>query len=213
MADTKNGLTVTQQKKLLLQKVKPKIKATGLIKAKMYHGLVRKKRQGQYTNMYWLLDTSGSMAGDKIWQLIDTVEYLLPKYPHAHLVQFEGWVARITEDRVPHMTAGGSTHMMEALHLAWNAGADAIILVTDGDPTDAPKGLIIEEAQARSSTPISTIGIGENHDREFLQALSDATGGNAVQCGSDELELLTEKFEDALSITDTAGKPGGAIQL
>jgi uncharacterized protein YegL len=172
---TKNGLTTTQQKKLLLQKAKPKIKATGLMKAKLHAGLVKKKRQGNYSNMYWLLDTSGSMSGDKIWQLIDTVEYLLPKYPLVHMVQFDYCARRIAED---------STHMLEALELAWSCNADAIVLVTDGDPTDAPKGFILEEAQARSGIPISTIGIGEFHDREFLQALSDATGGNAVQCGS-----------------------------
>jgi Mg-chelatase subunit ChlD len=210
---TKNGLTITQQKKLLLQKSKPKIKATGLMKAKLHQGLVRKKRQGHYSNMYWLLDTSGSMAGDKIWQLIDTVEYLLPKYPLVHMATFDSHVRRIAEDRIPHLHAHGSTHMLEALYLAWNAGADAIVLVTDGDPTDAPKGLILEEAQARSGIPISTIGIGEHHDREFLKALSDATGGNAVQCGSEELEMLTDRFEEALAITDTAGKKGGAIQL
>jgi Mg-chelatase subunit ChlD len=210
---TKNGLTITQQKKLLLQKAKPKIKATGLMKAKLHAGLVKKKRQGNYSNMYWLLDTSGSMSGDKIWQLIDTVEYLIPKYPLVHMAQFDNYVRRISEDRIPHLTAGGSTHMLEALELAWSCNADAIVLVTDGDPTDAPKGFILEEAQARSGIPISTIGIGEWHDREFLQALSDATGGNAVQCGTDELELLTDKFEEALQLTDTHGKKGGAIQL
>jgi predicted metal-dependent peptidase len=212
---TKNGLTTTQQKRLLLQKVKPKIKATGLMKHKQYSQLVKGKRQANYSNMYWLLDTSGSMAGDKIWQLIDTVEYLLPKYPLVHMATFESYVTRVPEDRIPHLTAGGSTHMLEALELAWSCNADAIVLVTDGDPTDAPKGLILEEAQARSGIPISTIGIGENHDREFLQALSDATGGNAVQCASDELELLTDKFEEAILLTDDHGKKsgGGAIQL
>jgi Mg-chelatase subunit ChlD len=190
---TKNGLTTTQQKKLLLQKVKPKIKATGLMKHKQFNKLVKRNRQGDYSNMYWLLDTSGSMSGDKIWQLIDTVEYLLPKYP---LVQ------------------GGTTHMLEALHPAWSCNADAIVLLTDGDPTDAPKGLILDEARNRAGIPISTIGIGEHHDRDFLEALSSITGGKAVFCQEDELDLLTEKFEEAVLITDTAGKKkGGAIQL
>jgi uncharacterized protein YegL len=210
----KNGLTTTQQKSLLLQKKKPKIKATGLMKHKQFNKLVKKNRQGDYSNMYWLLDISGSMAGDKIWQLIDTVEYLLPKYPLVQMATFESYVTRIPEDRIPHLIAGGSTHMLEALNLAWSCNADAIVLLTDGDPTDAPKGRILDEAQNRAGIPISTIGIGEHHDRDFLEALSDITGGKAVFCQEDELDLLTEKFEEAVLITDTAGKKkGGAIQL
>ena len=211
---TKNGLTTTQQKSLLLQKKKPKIKATGLMKHKAFNKLVKKNRQGDYSNMYWLLDVSGSMAGDKIWQLIDTVEYLLPKYPLVQMATFDSDVTRISEDRIPHLTASGSTHMLEALNLAWSCNAEAIVLVTDGDPTDAPKGLILEEAQARAGCPISTIGIGEQHDREFLEQLSKATGGKAVWCQEEDLELLTERFEEAILLTSNAGKKqGGAINL
>jgi Mg-chelatase subunit ChlD len=153
------------------------------------------------------------MSGDKIWQLIDTVEYLLPKYPLVHMVRFDNYARRIAEDRIPHLTAGGSTHMLEALQMAWSCNADAIVLVTDGDPTDAPKGLILEEVEKRAGTPISTIGIGEYHDRDFLKAISEATGGNAVHCMEEEIEMLTDRFEEALQLTDTHGKKGGAIQL
>ena len=213
MEDKKNGLTLTQQKSLLLQKAKPKIKATGLMKAKMHSNLVKGKRQASYSNMYWLLDTSGSMSGDKIWQLIDTVEYLLPKYPLVHMIQFGDFVSRITEDRVPHLVAMGSTPMLEALYMAWKCNADAIVLLTDGDPTDAPKGRILDEVENHANIPISTIGIGEYHDRDFLKAISDATGGNAVYCEEEELAMLTDKFEEALQLTDTHGKKKGVIQL
>lgn len=209
---TDNGLPVETKKKLLLQKAKPKIKATGVIKWSQRNQLIKKKK-GSYQNMYWLLDRSGSMSGDKIWQLIDTVEYLLPQYPNVNLIAFDSHVERIPEDRIPHLYAAGSTHMLEALKTAWACNPDAIVLVTDGDPTDAPKGLILDEVQMRSNIPISTIGIGEDYDREFLQAISDATGGNSVQCASEELDLLTDKFEEAIAITSDAGKDGGSIQL
>jgi uncharacterized protein YegL len=203
---TKEIVPKEQQKQLLLQKVKPKIKATGLMKYKQRNQLVRKKRQGNYQNMYWLLDTSGSMSGEKIWQLIDTVEYLLPQHPLVNLVTFDSNITRIPEERIPHLIASGGTHMLEALHFAWRQSPEAIVLVTDGDPTDAPKGLILEEVQARSGVPISTLGMGESYDKEFLDAIADATGGNSVDCATEDIHLLTEKFEEALAITDTAGK-------
>ena len=208
-------LILAKQKMMLLQKPVPKVKLTGIQKYKMHQSLT-KRRSNVYSNLHWLLDTSGSMAGDKIWQLIDTVQYLLPKYPNVKLYQFESIVRAIPEDRVPHLVAGGMTHMMEALQVAWQNNADGIVLVTDGDPTDAAKGRILDEAKNHySHIPIHTIGIGEDYEKDFLQALSDATNGNLAECGTDELSLLTDKFEEVLQIEDRNGKgnKGGAIQL
>jgi hypothetical protein len=155
------------------------------------------------------------MSGDKIWQLIDTVEYLLPKYPNVKLYKFGSSVSAIAEDAVPHLVASGSTAMFEALVTAWNANADAIVLVTDGDPTDRPKGFILEEARSQAHIPIHTIGIGEHFSREFLEELSAVTNGNAAQCGTEELLQLTDKFEEVLQIEDKNGtdKKSGPIQL
>ncbi len=130
------------------------------------------------------------------------------------LYTFESRVHAISEERVPHLVAGGGTHMYEALCVAWMANADGILLVTDGDPTDKPKGFILEEAQRNPTIPIHTIGIGERYDKEFLDALADATGGNSADCGTEDLELLTDKFEEVLQIEEKNGeKKGGAIQL
>ena len=209
-------LILKKQKMKLMQTSHAKIKLTGIQKYKMHQSLV-KRRSNVYSNLHWLLDTSGSMSGEKIYQLINTVEYLLPKYPNVKLYKFDSTVHAIAEDRVPHLVAHGMTHMLEALQVAWASGADGIVLVTDGDPTDAPKGMILEEAEYHKDTPIHTIGIGENYEKDFLDALSELTSGNSVQCGEDELQLLTEKFEEVLQIEDqnggTKGSSGGAIQL
>ena len=202
-------LILRKQRMALLQKKTPKVKLSGLAKYKM-HSQLTKRRSATYSNMHWLLDISGSMKGEKIWQLIETVEYLLPKYPNVKLYSFESRVNAITEDRVPHLIAGGGTHMLEALSVAWACNADGILLVTDGDPTDSPKGYILEEAQRHSQIPIHTIGIGERYDKEFLDALSDATGGNAAECSTQDLNLLTDKFEEVLQIED---KNGGGTEL
>jgi uncharacterized protein YegL len=207
-------LILKKQRMALIQKPTPKVKLSGLAKYKMHNQLV-KRRSAVYSNMHWLLDVSGSMSGDKIWQLIDTVEYLLPKYPNVKMYKFASEVRAIAEDAIPHLVASGSTHMCEALETAWNAGADAIVLVTDGDPTDAPKGRIIGEARLHSHIPIHTIGIGEHFSREFLEELSAVTNGNAAQCGTEELLQLTDKFEEVLQLEDRNGmdKKGGPIQL
>jgi len=215
MSDDKD-LILRKQKMLLMPKAGPKIKATGLQKYQM-HNQLTKRRSAVYSNMHWLLDSSASMSGDKIYQLIDTVEYLLPKYPNIKIYKFDSHVSAVAEDGIKHIVAGGSTHMYEALCVAWNSNADAILLVTDGDPTDKPKGFILEEAERHSHIPIHTIGIGENYAREFLEALSDATNGNSTHCGSEEVQLLTDKFEEVLQIEDQngkdSGKTGGTIQL
>jgi hypothetical protein len=207
-------LILRKQRMALIQKPKPKVKLSGLAKYKMHNQLI-KRRSAVYSNMHWLLDVSGSMSGNKIWQLIDTVEYLLPKYPNVKMYKFADKVRAIAEDAIPHLVAGGSTHMFAALMTAWSAGADAIVLVTDGDPTDVPKGRIIEEARVYSHVPIHTIGIGEHFSREFLEELSAVTNGNAAQCGTEELMQLTDKFEEVLQLEDKNGtdKKGGPIQL
>jgi Mg-chelatase subunit ChlD len=188
------------QRPMMVKKAHKKIRPTGLQKYKMENQLV-KKRRADYSDMYWLLDTSGSMAGDKIAQLIETVEYLLPKYPLVHMITFGSGTNRISEERVPHLYAAGHTPMLRALDMAWACSPSEIVLITDGDPTDAPRGKIIDEAE-RHGVPISCIGIGEDYKREFLDALADVTGGTSTDVATEDLDLLTETMEQVLQITD-----------
>jgi len=81
----------------------------------------------------------------------------------------------------------GGTAMMTGLKMAWNwirlqSKGCRIILISDGEPTDASKHVILEAATMNKNVPIDTVGIGDSslysgYDPIFLRRISGITGG------------------------------------
>jgi len=90
----------------------------------------------------------------------------------------------------PHIE--GNTDLVAGLQLSWewirhNTKQARIIVLTDGEPTDAPKNAILEMVSQHSNIPIDTIGIGKGgfgYDPIFLAELSRITGGIFAEAGS-----------------------------
>ena len=97
-------------------------------------------------------------------------------------------------------TAIGGTSMMAGLRMSWDwilrqDKGCRIILISDGEPTDASKQVILEAAIMNRNVPIDTVGVGENrlysgYDPAFLRELSRITGG--VFCEAHTVKMLSQ---------------------
>lgn len=167
---------------------------------------IRSKIQSStHSGRGWVLlaDTSGSMGGEKIIALRETLQELVSKYTQARLAQFQSNnVSEIYHDDVSNLQAAGSTPMYKALELAYMMEADSIILLTDGYP-DEREDKIEELASLHSQIPINPIGIGREgqaFNEKFLKRLAAITGGQYQNVGDEELHLLTSSIEKVLQI-------------
>jgi Mg-chelatase subunit ChlD len=86
----------------------------------------------------------------------------------------------------------GMTSMGSALKMSWewirsSANEARIILLSDGEPNDMPKDVILNCAREVRNIPIDTVGIGSatsSYDPTFLRELSRITGGTFSEAGS-----------------------------
>ena len=97
----------------------------------------------------------------------------------------------------------GGTAMLGGLKMAWewihknNKGA-RIILISDGEPTDAGKQAILETVSINNNIPIDTVGIGDaktmysGYDLQFLRELSRITGG--IFCEAHSVKQLADSI-------------------
>jgi uncharacterized protein YegL len=159
-------------------------------------------------------DISGSMSGEKLEALKDA--YTACWRPSVTGVVFGSDVFLITQSDISSLKTQGTTSMGEALLCAWGEGADHIILITDGEPTDYKKPEILDLVRQHSSTPIDCIGISRgkydsSYDPEFLNEISSITKGKYNSC--DEPLQLTEMVETLLIGVPSGSSEGGAIQL
>jgi hypothetical protein len=149
-----------------------------------------------------LVDTSTSMVGDRLEHARGAVASLVrASRPHDRLAVFSfgSDVRRIVEasggedvsEPLQGLVAGGKTRLDLALEaasawLATRSGVRHLVLLTDGDPTDADgrrartepilEGVV---ALGRAGVRAAVIGLGrtESYDPAFLRALADACGG------------------------------------
>lgn len=81
---------------------------------------------------------------------------------------------------VDRLEEGGSTNMRAALEAAFNLNASQIILLTDGLPTSSSPEAIIDMARRHNRDgrfSISTVGVGNDQAREFLNRLAMENAG------------------------------------
>ncbi len=174
----------------------------------------------------FVLDVSGSMRGRPLRELKKALNRYLGVQERAQsrdkmgcvifdsnaMLLFEpgtGYPAMRKE--ISGLRAGGGTNMVEAFqvasrHLPSGRVRREIILVSDGKP-DEPEETI-DTVQQLSGIVIHTVGVGNNYDRDMLQAIAGQTGGDFYP--ADRLTDLTNVFEkiavQGLTETSSRGK-------
>ncbi|WP_420454671.1 VWA domain-containing protein [Rubrivirga sp.] len=99
------------------------------------------------------------------------------------LVEATGATKNLGAVHVNGLDANGGTPIQEALERALAVpGATTVFLMTDGQPTDASTAEILATAQARNGGRIRlhTVGLGPDHDGDFLAELAASNGGQYI---------------------------------
>jgi len=142
-----------------------------------------------------LLDTSGSMCGEKIMDAKDALNSFVQTVDFSQneiaLVAFGkqiSWMDKLTQNNdflckeIDGLKAGGETPMMHAIQAAHEKvlkkgrARPVMVIATDGIPTDSAEEEILEYTAPikKSGTWIITIGIGDNVNEEFLEKLASS---------------------------------------
>ena len=82
---------------------------------------------------------------------------------------------------------GGGTGIKQALELAFGLGPETVVLVTDGEPTDASPDDILRrlgELNSERVVVVHAVGVGEDHDASFMRAVADQNGGEYLTRGA-----------------------------
>ncbi len=171
-----------------------------------------------------VLDTSGSMSGDKIEQARRSVLALAARmHPEDRLAVITydmgarvvqplasiGLVRETLAGRVQSIAAGGGTNIPSGLALGAIALSDAppsmirrLVLVSDGlDGSGRALSDVGREVgvRANAGTTTSTLGVGTDYDERWLTTMADAGRGNYefLATGSALATFLTREVEQA----------------
>lgn len=176
-----------------------------------------------------VIDTSGSMSGEKIEsakrsvisllrQMRDDDEVALVRYDTGSEVLQRlarvGSVRSVLIDRVSQLSAGGGTNIPPALSQGLNALLEArsgrvrrVVLVSDG----LDGGRVRSEELARSAlderTTVSALGIGLDFDEGYMSAVANAGRGNfgfVENAGALARFLERELEETAKTVVESA---------
>ena len=82
---------------------------------------------------------------------------------------------------------GGGTGILHAIEMAFGLGPETVVLVTDGEPTDASPQQILDriaELNPDGAVVVHAVGVGEDHDRAFMRAVAEANGGEYLTRGA-----------------------------
>jgi uncharacterized protein YegL len=135
-------------------------------------------------SIYIVADISGSMGGNKLTSLKDALKRVYK--PGIKVFAFSDETYELQESDFSLIKQMGGTYMLNALRETWRQDPKHIILITDGEPTDASTTEILLAAEAHKTIPIDTIGISEYGHRgfnaKFLEELSRITGGKFNDC-------------------------------
>jgi Ca-activated chloride channel family protein len=170
------------------------------------------------TNVYLVVDTSGSMEGSKLERakeaLTAFIEQIRGERDQVGLVEFGAGIKdavtlRPMNDanrndlagRIQNMEANGGTALFDAVYVAArdllgrdDAGAiDALVVMTDGLENQSETDLGDLQsllAQARPAPVIFTIAFGEDADESALTQIADIGGGQFRRASETNLEEL-----------------------
>ncbi len=161
----------------------------------------------RHTNVYLVVDTSGSMEGDKLARvkeaLVTFLDQIKSEQERVGLIAFSSAVyyvdelEKIRDNRsrllatIGGLEAEGNTALLDAVweayerlqHLADRERINAIVVMTDGKENNSWKSLAELEAEIRrgnsQGVPIVVfcIAYGEDADMEALRRIAEASGG------------------------------------
>lgn len=214
-SESRNNLITEIKKQGLVEKTQQKMKETdrgaseGLIKANFY-------------SIALLIDTSGSMAGEKIEEAKKAMLSFLNKTDltvnEVGLVEFGNYVLVVSElsrdeqnlrDSITTLKSGDGTPMLEGIKLANGTmllgcqGRPVMVISTDGQPNE-PNEDILEYAAGikERGVWIITIGIGRDVDSEFLKQLASSPDDYHFAEASIELEKIYTSIATGLATMD-----------
>lgn len=143
----------------------------------------------QMANVYLVIDTSGSMVGDKLEQVkkgvVDFAKDAFRKEYAVGLISFNTSAKHISEptheisllkDRIREMHATGSTNMAQAIKMAHDLlkkldTTRVILIATDGIPDNVNDALLEGMKAKEDKIDIITIGT-DDANQEFLKRLA-----------------------------------------
>lgn len=180
----------------------------------------RSQQKQLMTRSIILADISGSMRGNKITGLRKALHDI---WSHGiECIAFEAELWEVTQNDISNLQPLGGTHMLEALREGWNKKTPHIILITDGQPTDAEDDDILREVYRHREVVIDTIGLGDygthDYNPDLLRQIAETTGGRFIDVGepiklTNTLQFLLEYRQTSLSQGGSGSSTSGAIQL
>jgi Ca-activated chloride channel family protein len=176
-----------------------------------------------------VLDTSGSMSGEKIEsakrsvislirQMRDDDEVAVIRYDTSHeVIQSLARVGSVRStliDRISQLSAGGGTNIPPALSEGLNALSDArsgrvrrVVLVSDGLDSGRPQSERLALSALDSHTTVSALGIGLDFDEGYMSSVANAGRGNfgfVENAGALSRFLQRELEETAKTVVESA---------
>ena len=172
----------------------------------------------RHTNVYLVVDTSGSMRGEKIDQAQEALGIFLDQIKgdleRVGMIQFSSSVynviyldeladnREVLQTAVDNMQAGGDTALLDAVSEAFTRlqqegdpeRINAIVAMTDGRENNSYTSLrtLLHQIETESILPvvIFCIAYGEDADLEMLQLIAEPTGGQVLQGDSETIRQL-----------------------
>jgi len=174
----------------------------------------------RHTNVYLVVDTSGSMRGEKLAQAQEALHVFLDQIQgdmeRVGMIQFSSGVYNVIyldelghnraalESAVDGLVAGGDTALLDAVYEAFTRLQDlgdtdrinAIVAMTDGRENNSSISLntLVRRLERDSKVPvvIFCIAYGQDAEMDVLQAIAGPTGGQ-VYVGS--LETIRDLYK------------------
>ena len=202
-----HDIDIRQKQKEVLERIRKR--STDLVRVS---GLV----------VYLLLDTSGSMEGQKLVQAkrgaINFADDARSKGYAVGLIQFSSTATHLCEPQhdisvlnqyLERIYADGSTNMTDAILLALQTMSDrkgyrAMVIMTDGMPDSQETALDAAQEAKANGIDILTIGT-DDADSDFLAKLASKTE-LSVKVSSDRLEQGVTSMAKMLPLSGKGGR-------
>jgi uncharacterized protein YegL len=172
------------------------------------------------SEIFFLADCSGSMSGEPIESVRQTLKFLTLKLPSScyfQVIFFESSYRSVFKESVPvsstslstlsaslsTLSATGGTELYEPLSTVYRTKPRAgyvrqIFILTDGQ-VDREADILALVAQNRGSQRIFSLGIGESVARAFIEELATRSTGHAVFVRAQNVkEAAIEQLKSAL---------------
>lgn len=96
------------------------------------------------------------------------------------LISANGATTTLVAGFVAKLSEGGSTNLKAAIEAGLETGAEDVIVLTDGLPTDSTPEQILNMVAGRNAQHtrrVFTVGVGDDQAEEFLSQLAEDNGG------------------------------------